>query len=84
MNIDKIEIVSEFKHLQIRFVKTLFDETGNPVQSTFERTTLICGDFERATAIGGEILALANLYWTEELVQKYNDSLPKIEEPASE
>lgn len=70
--IDKIEIVSEFKHIQIRIANPLFDAQGKEVSKSFERKVLLCGDFEGAKAEGEEIEKLALVLWTEEIVQKFN------------
>jgi hypothetical protein len=80
MKIDKIEIVSEFKHLQVRILKPLFDENGIEVSSSFERKILFCGDFVGAKEHGAEIESLANVLWTQELVLKYKET-QKEEEP---
>lgn len=82
--IDKIEIVTEYKHLQVRFAKPLFNAKGQQVSSEYERKLFVCGDFEAVAEQEQEVQALARLYWTEELVNKYKDSLPKIEKEISE
>lgn len=71
MNIDKIEIVSEFKHLQIRTKKALFDAEGNEVSAQWHRETIMCGDFTRVSEIGGELPELAAVLWTSERVAAY-------------
>lgn len=81
MNIDKIEIVTEFKHLQVRFASPLFDGNGNQVSSQTHRDVVMCGDFEKANAIGGEVAQMAQLLWTPERVAAYQASLPQ---PAEE
>lgn len=68
MVIDRIEIVTEYKHLQIRFV----DQSGE-----YHRTSVICGDFETAEALGSEVLAVANANWTPEIIAAYLASLPQ-------
>jgi hypothetical protein len=83
MIIDKIEIVTEYKHLQVRFAKPLFNAEGQQVSSEYERRTFVCGDFEAVAEQEQEVQTLANIYWTEELVKKYKDSLPN-EEPKTE
>jgi hypothetical protein len=77
MNIDKIEIVTEFKHLQVRFTAPLFDGAGNQVSSQTHRDVVTCGDFEKANAIGGEVAQLAQMYWTPERVAAYQATLPQ-------
>jgi hypothetical protein len=44
---DKIEIVSEFKHIQIRYANQIVED-GNVISSAFERTVVSCGDYDKA------------------------------------
>lgn len=83
MKIDKIEIIGEFNHLQIRIENQLFDANGNPANSSFERDTILCGDFEKAKNYGGNVEKLSVLLWDEELVNNYKKSI-EVENKDSE
>lgn len=72
IKIDKIEIVGDYKILQVR-TATIVSEDGNELSRTFHREALTPG-----TDVSGkdqQIIDLANLLWTDELKQKYVDSL---------
>lgn len=72
IKIDKIEIVGDYKILQVR-TATIVSEDGNELSRTFHREALTPG-----TDVSGkdqQIIDLANLLWTDELKQKYADSL---------
>lgn len=62
--IDQIEIVSTYKHLQIREADQIVDDqTGEVKSSKFHRRVLECGsDVSNEDA---EIQATANLWWTQ-------------------
>jgi hypothetical protein len=78
MKIDKIEIVTEYKHLQVRYAKPLFNAEGQQVSMQYERKVFVCGNFESVVDEDQEIQNLAKLYWTNELVSKYKDLLKQI------
>ena len=44
---DKVEIVSPFKHIQIRYANQIVED-GNVISSSFERTVVSCGDYAAA------------------------------------
>jgi hypothetical protein len=69
---DKIEIVSEFKHIQIRYANQIVED-GTVISSSFERTVVSCGDY--AGADEHNVRAIADAMWTEELVAKYQESI---------
>ncbi len=69
---DKIEIVSSFKHLQIRTATTV-KEDGEVLSKSFHRRSLQCGNLDSsnnlvATDISGEsaeVQSIANTVWTQ-------------------
>ena len=69
---DKIEIVSEFKHIQIRYANQIVED-GTVISSSFERTVVSCGDY--AGADEHNVRAIADAMWTEELIAKYQESI---------
>jgi hypothetical protein len=69
---DKIEIVSEFKHIQIRYANQIVED-GTVISSSFERTVVSCGDYDKADE--HNVRAIADAMWTEELVTKYQESI---------
>ena len=76
IKIDKIEIVGDYKTLQVRNA-TIISEDGNELSKTFHRETLMPG-----TDVSGkdqEIIDLANLLWTQEIIDAYNASLTTYE-----
>ena len=68
---DKIEVVSEFKHVQIR-TATVIKEDGVELNRSFHRKVLDCGDLDAGdnlveTDISGEsaeVQAICNAVWT--------------------
>jgi len=73
---DKIEIVSEHKHIQIRYANQILED-GNIISSSYERTVVSCGDWEKA----GEhnITALAQALWTVEVIESYKALTEQVE-----
>ena len=69
---DKIEIVSEFKHIQIRYSDQIIED-GQVVSSSYYRDMVPCGD--EAKAIEHNVKALADIYWTHEIKEAYQASL---------
>ena len=69
---DKIEIVSSFKHLQIR-TATSIKEDGKVLSSSFHRRSLQCGSLDASdnlvdTDISGEsaeVRSIAGTVWTQ-------------------
>ena len=69
---DKIEIVSEFKHIQIRYSDQIIED-GKVISSSYHRDMVTCGD--DAKAIEHNVKALADIYWTDEIKTAYQASL---------
>lgn len=73
---DKIEIVGDYKILQVR-TATIISEDDNELSRSFHREALVPG-----TDVSGkdkEIIDLANLLWTQEIIDAYNASLTTSE-----
>jgi len=69
---DKIEIVGEFKTIQIRYSNQIIED-GQVISSSYHRDTVCCGD--DAKAIEHNVKALADIYWTDEIKEAYIKSL---------
>ena len=69
---DKIEIVTEFKHLQIRQA-TVIKEDGTELSRSFHRRTIQCGDIDDSdnfvmsdiSSETDEVKVLAGVVWTQ-------------------
>jgi predicted transcriptional regulator len=69
---DKIEIVGEFKTIQIRYSDQIIED-GRIISSSYHRDMVTCGD--DAKAIEHNVKALADIYWTDEIKAAYQASL---------
>ena len=69
---DKIEIVSEFKHIQIRYSNQILED-GVKLSESYERTVVSCGDY--AAADEHNVRAIADAVWTADLITKYQDQI---------
>ena len=74
--IDKIEIVGEFKQIQIREA-SIIQEDGVELTRSFRRYVLSPG--QDISEQSSEIQAIANAVWTEELIAAYQASIQVIE-----
>lgn len=70
--IDKIEIVGDFKHLQVREA-SIIQEDGVELTRSFHRYVLSPGD--SLVSQSAEIQSIANAVWTEEVINAYSASL---------
>jgi len=71
---DQIEIVGEFKIIQIRYSDQIIED-GKIISSSYHRES-ITPDNE-AKAIEHDVKAIADIYWTDELKAAYTASLEK-------
>ena len=69
---DKIEIVGDFKHVQIRQA-TVIEEDGVELTRSFHRYVLSPG--QDVTNEPAEVQAIANAVWTEEIINAYSASI---------
>ena len=72
---DKIEIVSAFKHIQIRYADQIVED-GNVISQSYWRTVVNCGDYDAADA--HNVRAIADAIWTADLVASYQESIKTI------
>jgi hypothetical protein len=72
---DKIEIVGEFKTIQVRYADQIIED-GKVISQTYYRDSINCLDEEKA--IEHNVKGIADLYWTDDLKKAYKDSFAKI------
>ena len=71
IEIDKIEIVTEYRHIQIR-TATIIKEDNVELSRSFHRKTLTCGELDSSNNFVGtdvtgestEVQAICNAVWT--------------------
>jgi hypothetical protein len=68
---DKIEIVGDYKHIQVR-TATQIVEDGTVISSSFHRHVLAPGD--DVSSQSSEVRAIANAVWTDEIIAAYQAS----------
>jgi hypothetical protein len=80
---DKIEIVSAFKHIQIRYADQIVED-GSVISQSYWRTVVNCGDFDAADE--HNVRAIADAVWTAELIAEYEASIaqPVLDETVEE
>lgn len=69
---DKIEIVGDFKHVQVRQA-TVIEEDGVELTRSFQRYVLSPGS--DLTDQPADVAAIANAVWTQELIDAYQASI---------
>ena len=65
---DKIEIVSEHKHIQVRYAIQILED-GVIISSTFEREVISCGDWDKA--VQHNLKEIADAVWTQEIIDSF-------------
>jgi hypothetical protein len=80
---DKIEIVSAFKHIQIRYADQIVED-GSVISQSYWRTVVNCGDFDAADE--HNVRAIADAFWAADLIAAYEASIaqPILDEPVEE
>ena len=68
---DKIEIVGQFKTIQVRYADQIIED-GKVISQTYYRDSINCG--EEAKATEHDVKGIADLYWTADLKKAYKDS----------
>ena len=68
---DKIEIVGDYKHIQVR-TATQIVEDGTVISSSFHRHVVAPGD--DVSSQSAEVQAIANAVWTQEIIDAYAGS----------
>ena len=74
---DKIEIVGEFKTIQVRYTDQII-ENDVVITQTYYRDSVNCGDLEKAKE--HNVDKIADVVWTEDVKKAYQDAMNKIEE----
>jgi hypothetical protein len=69
---DQIEIAGEYKVIQIRYQDQIIED-DKVISSSYHRESILPN--EEAKAIEHNVKALADIYWTDELKQKFEESL---------
>ena len=69
---DKIEIVGEFKTIQIRYADQIIED-GQVLSQTYHRESIESDN--EVKAIEHNVKALADIYWTDEIKEAYTKSL---------
>lgn len=75
--IDKIEIVGEYKHIQVREA-SIIQEDGVELTRSFHRYVLSPG--QDVSEQPSEIQSIASAVWNEELIAAYQASLQSMEQ----
>ena len=71
---DQIEIVGEFKIIQIRYSDQIIED-GKVISSSYHRDSITPNEEAKATEHG--VKAIADIYWTDEVKAAYQASLEK-------
>jgi hypothetical protein len=71
---DKIEIVGEYKIIQVRYSDQIIED-GKVISSSYHRDSITPN--EEAKAIEHNVKAIADIYWTDEIKAAYTASLKK-------
>jgi predicted transcriptional regulator len=69
---DKIEIVSAFKHIQIRYSNQIVED-GNVISQSYERTVVSCGDYDAADQ--HNVRGIADAIWNADLIAAYQEQI---------
>ena len=76
VTVDKIEIVGEFKTVQVR-TKTAVTENGDEISASFHRHTIIAGqDYSNETA---EVQSICQAVHTSEIIAARQAAFPESE-----
>ena len=73
---DKIEIVSAYKHIQIRYSNQILED-GVKLSEAYERTVVSCGDYDKADE--HNVRAIADAVWSADLIAEYEASIAQPE-----
>jgi hypothetical protein len=75
--IDKIEIVGDYKHIQVR-ERTDIVEDGNVISSSYHRWVIAPGqDYSNEHS---DVQAICKQFHTQELIDAFNEALSNIQE----
>ena len=79
---DKIEVVGEYKQLQIR-TKNIIEEDGTEISSSFSRRTISPGNLDKDNNLidtdlsseSSEVRSIANIVWTDAVKTSWKNLL---------
>tara|TARA_R110002126_G_scaffold279437_1_gene426355 strand:+ start:231 stop:494 length:264 start_codon:yes stop_codon:yes gene_type:complete len=69
--VDKIEIVGEFKHIQVRLNTQIIDNETNEVKSTGKYTRYVLAPTADVSNESADVKAIASAIWTDEIKTAY-------------
>ena len=72
---DQIEIVGEFKTIQVRYQDQIIED-GKVISTSYYRDSVECGDIEKAKE--HNVDKIAKVVWTEEIKKAYQKSLKPL------
>mgnify|MGYP003154995299 CR=1 FL=1 len=72
---DKIEIVGEFKSIQVRYSDQIIED-GKVISQTYYRVAN-CGD--DALASEHNVKGIADIYWTSDIKKAYKEAINEVE-----
>ena len=73
---DKVEIVKEWKHIQVRFSDNILED-GKVISHSYHRDIVLCGDYAKADELG--VRAIADAVWTADMIAAYEASIAQPE-----
>ena len=79
--IDKIEVVGEFKHVQVRQDRQIIDDTNDEIRSKGNYFRYVLSPDEDISGQPAEVQAVANAVWTDEVkaaFTEHRDSTPRV------
>tara|TARA_R100000781_G_scaffold103501_1_gene67123 strand:- start:1538 stop:1789 length:252 start_codon:yes stop_codon:yes gene_type:complete len=74
---DKIEIVGEFKTIQVRYQDQII-ENGKVISSTAHRDSVLCGDVEKAKE--HNVDKIGEVVWTSDIKKAYQEAIKELPE----
>ena len=78
---DQIEIVGEFKDIQIRYATQILED-GVVISSSQERVMVECGDYKGADE--HNVRAIADAYWTDDLIAEFKAQQAKYQQTVNQ
>ena len=79
--IDKIEVVGEFKHVQVRQDRQIIDDTNDEIRSRGNYLRYVLSPDNDISSQPAEVQAIANAAWTDEVKAafiEHKNSAPRV------
>ena len=79
--IDKIEVVGEFTHVQVRQERQIIDDTNDEIRSRGNYLRYVLSPDNDISSQPAEVQAVANAVWTDEVKAAYiehKNSAPRV------